>query len=80
MHSIITGTTIQETFGFTLPGLGSDKSVVTKFEGKSPDPSYVSPFHQLASLWETTGKRYLKKENEWMKDKWITDVIGTSMS
>lgn len=31
---------------------GSDKSDVTKFEGKSPTPRCVSPFHQLTSLKE----------------------------
>lgn len=31
---------------------GSDKSDVTKFEGKSPTPRCVSPFHQLTSLQE----------------------------
>ena len=37
---------------------GSDKSDVTKLEGKSPIPRLVSPFHQFTSL---TKKRGIKK-------------------
>ena len=35
---------------------GSDKSDVTKLEGKSPTPRAVSPFHQFTSLKKTSSQ------------------------